>query len=76
MKHEVCMYAMVISDGGDSEPANGKTPDGWNVYVREYAHEDADSWEEVYDKDFNTEEEASREAERLAMKYRCGVDCY
>lgn len=45
---------------------------GWTVYVREYPTadvEEQDEWEEVYDRDFNTEEERDAAVADLLVKY-------
>lgn len=78
--HEVCMYAYEVDSEGNYIAADSVSPAlsvrGWNVYVRGYEYPDAETWEELHDKYFDTEAEASIQAEEWATKYNCGVDSY
>lgn len=71
--HEICVYPYGTDEHGDHQHIDNfeKPPvsTGWTVYVREYTGGIDDTWEEVYDEDFPTEEERDAAVEGLRAKY-------
>jgi hypothetical protein len=78
--HEVCMYEYGEDESGNHTAAYGVSPPlevkGWTVYVRGYKNVDDEDWDELHDKDFPTEAEATAQAKAWAMQYNCEIDAY
>jgi hypothetical protein len=76
--YEVCCVAMAYDkDTNCYYPASATTPHGhiayWDVYV---IFNGEDCPQELYEEDFDTEEEAANKAEALAEYYGVTVDYY
>lgn len=81
--HEVCIYPFVATADEHTHADNAESLTGeiinrgWNVYVREYGGENTEGdWDEIYDQDFGTYEEAWAKANVLAAQYRAHIDLY
>ena len=85
MRYEICSYQYGLDADGNHSPLEGGDFDtvtavqtGFNVYVREYKNpDDEDTWDEVYDMDFKTEDEREAAIAALLVLYPdADIDIY
>lgn len=79
--HTVCMNAWSWTPEGDQEYCDTMhgNPDGWSVYVRTETPNDAQQPFDVpdeYDADFTTRDEALKQAEKWAEKFKTEIREY
>ena len=78
-RYEICGYQYGHDASGDHVHVDNAVGDaeGWTLYVREYTVGDDDTWEEVYDEDFDNHVAFTAALDRLKAKYPdADVDLY